>query len=70
MQKYHIPVAIIQEGSTENEKIVFGNVDTIVATAGVERIKSPAVIIIGENVRLHPLYPTAFENSIKKLSQS
>jgi len=60
-----LPVAIIQDGSTEHERIIFGNMDTIVEIARVEKIASPAIIVVGENVRLHPKYPAEFENMIK-----
>lgn len=43
-----LPVMIIQNGSTENEKIVQGTIETIEEIARNEKIGSPAIIVIGE----------------------
>ena len=50
--KAETPVAIIQNGTLPNEKIVIGTVDTIEGLARDANISSPAVIVIGETVRL------------------
>ncbi len=47
------PVAIIQEGTTKNEKSVFGSVKDIVYRAQYAGLSNPAIIIIGEVVNLH-----------------
>jgi len=54
--KHALPVAVIQNGSTENEKVAIGAIDTIVEIVEEKQITSPAIIIIGEVVSLHPLY--------------
>lgn len=46
------PVAIIQEGTTEREKMVTGTVKDIVFKAEYGGFTNPAIIIIGEVVRL------------------
>lgn len=48
------PVAIIQNGSLPDEKVVLGRIDTIVEKAESEKISAPAIIVIGEVVTLHP----------------
>lgn len=48
--KADLPVAIIQNGTLPNEKVVMGLVKDIYAKAQEEQIKSPAVIVIGESV--------------------
>ncbi len=48
------PMAIIQNGTRENGKTVIGTVSSIIEKASEEKITNPAVIIIGEVVRLHP----------------
>lgn len=48
------PVAIIQDGTTANEKIVIGTVRNILFKATYAALKNPAIIIIGEVVDLHP----------------
>ena len=45
------PVAIIQEGTTGNEKVGIGSVSTMVGLAREQQLSNPAIIIIGEVVR-------------------
>lgn len=52
--KIDTPVAIIQDGTTKNEKIVIGAVSNIYAKAAMAGLTNPAIIIIGEVVNLHP----------------
>ncbi|WP_026898900.1 uroporphyrinogen-III C-methyltransferase [Daejeonella oryzae] len=54
--KQRLPVAVIQNGSMEGEKIAVATVDTIVETARDKNIDSPAIIIFGDVVGLHPLF--------------
>ena len=49
--KSSTPVAIIQEGTTEREKIGIGTVETIESVVQTEGLSNPAIIIIGEVVR-------------------
>lgn len=51
--KNDTPIAIIQNGSLENEKIVLGHIEDIVAKAKKEKVGTPAVIVIGEVVAEH-----------------
>jgi len=51
-----LPIAVIQSGSTENEKIAVGIIDTIVEVVEEKKIGSPALIVIGEVVSLHPQF--------------
>jgi len=57
-KKSETPVAIIQNGSLPEEKIVTGTFSTIENLAKENRIQAPAVIVIGEVVRFHPGFPT------------
>ncbi len=54
--KSDLPIAIIQDGTYSTEKIVLGTIDDIEEKAMKSKISSPAVIVIGEVVRLHPDY--------------
>lgn len=54
--KSKLPVAVIQNGSTKDEKIAVGIVDTIVEIVEEKGITSPALIIFGEVVSLHPQF--------------
>jgi uroporphyrin-III C-methyltransferase len=47
-------VAIIQDGTTVNEKIIIGSVKDISFKAEFYQLTNPAIIIVGEVVRLHP----------------
>ena len=48
--KSETPVAIIQEGTTRNEKIGIGTVATIEAKVKEQQLSNPAIIVIGEVV--------------------
>ena len=52
--KGKIPVMIVQNGTKANERFVLGNVDTIDEIAKKEEIGTPAIIVIGKVVELHP----------------
>jgi uroporphyrin-III C-methyltransferase len=54
--KNKLPVAVIQSGTTENEKVAIGIIDTIVEVVEDKKITSPALIVIGEVVSLHPMF--------------
>lgn len=49
--KTNTPVAIIQDGTTENEKIGIGTVASIEYKAKKQQLANPAIIIIGEVVK-------------------
>ena len=52
--KAETPVAIIQDGTTDKEKIVIGKVKDIAFKSQYEGLGNPAVIMVGEVVKLHP----------------
>lgn len=52
------PVAVIQQGSLPEEKIALGTIETIVDEVNENDLKNPALILIGEVVRLHPKFRT------------
>lgn len=54
--KNKLPVAVIQSGSTKKEKVAVGIVDTIVDLAAEDKISSPALIVFGDVVSLHPQF--------------
>ena len=70
--KNETPVAIIQNGTTQEEKIVIGTVKDIAFKAQYEGLENPAIIMVGEVVRLHPSQlantisanPNIFTNSL------
>ncbi|GGG75016.1 uroporphyrinogen-III C-methyltransferase [Parapedobacter pyrenivorans] len=48
------PVAIIQNGSTPDERMLIAEVDTVLASAETQQVAAPAVIIIGSAVARRP----------------
>lgn len=55
--KSDTPVAVIQNGTLPTENVAIGNISTISEEAKELGIKSPAVIVIGEVVKLHKYFP-------------
>ncbi|MBO9151240.1 uroporphyrinogen-III C-methyltransferase [Chitinophaga sp. GCM10012297] len=49
--KTNVPVAVIQNGTTDQEKILTGKVSGIAAEAEAQGVGNPAVIVIGEVVK-------------------
>lgn len=64
--KGNVPVAVIQDGSLPTENAAIGSIDTIVEAVRQEKIKSPAIIVIGEVVRKSPqsAFTLALENHL------
>lgn len=48
------PVAVIERGTTSVERVVVGRLDDIAQRAVAAAIRSPAVIVVGDVVALHP----------------
>lgn len=64
--KTDTPVAIIQHGTTKDEKLVIGSVKDIFFKAESENISNPAIIVVGEVVKFHPsLLKTTVEEQTK-----
>jgi uroporphyrin-III C-methyltransferase len=51
--KAETPVAIIQDGTTSKEKMVIGRVKDIAFKSQFAQLTNPAIIIVGEVVKLH-----------------
>jgi len=49
--KQELPVAVIQNGTTKDEKVGIGTISTIQKVIAEKQLTSPAIIIIGEVVR-------------------
>ena len=60
------PVAIIQEGTTENEKIGIGTVASIESKAKEQQLSNPAIIVIGEVVAHHENIVKVTEELVEK----
>lgn len=51
--KGNLPIAIIQNGSLPNERVVLGNIDNIIQKSERSLIGVPAIIVLGEVVAKH-----------------
>ena len=54
--KFELPVAVIENGSSQEENVVVGIVDTIEELIAEKNIKSPALLVFGQVVSLHPQF--------------
>lgn len=54
--KERLPVAVIENGSAKNENIIVGVVDTIAELVTDHKISSPALLVFGDVVSLHPAF--------------
>ena len=52
--KANLPVALIQNGTLPDENVAVGTIQTIEEIVAKRKIGSPAVIVAGEVVKLHP----------------
>jgi uroporphyrin-III C-methyltransferase len=57
----NLPVAIIQNGTKENEKKVVGTISTIKKLVEEQQFSSPAIIIIGEVVKYSTTFTYCFQ---------
>ncbi len=50
---HNLPIALVQQGTTDNQKVVTGTLDTLPALINNQEIKAPTIIIVGNVVTLH-----------------
>lgn len=60
--KSDVPTAIIQNGTTVNEKIGLGTISTIEGVVAQQKLSSPAIIVIGEVVRESSKFHSFYQN--------
>ena len=60
--RHNLPAAVVQNGSSADEKLVVGVVETIESLVKQQNVKAPALLIFGEVVSLHP----SFKNLVKQ----
>lgn len=68
--KNEVPTAIIQNGTTKNEKLGFGTIDTIEDVVSQKKLSSPAIIVIGEVVKESAKLRAFYENIHSELLNS
>ena len=61
-KKSDVPTAIIQNGTTKNEKLGLGTVSTIEEVVINNKLSSPAIIVIGEVVKESAKLSSFYEN--------
>ena len=61
-EKGDIPTAIIQNGTTKNEKLGLGTIDSIVEVVERKELSAPAIIVIGEVVKKSNKLKSFYEN--------
>ncbi|WP_104381923.1 uroporphyrinogen-III C-methyltransferase [Sphingobacterium sp. HMA12] len=61
---HHLPIALIQNGSLPNEKVVLGAIDNILDESTEKRVGVPAIIIIGEVVAKHRSFQQIKEKAL------
>ncbi len=66
--KPNLPIAIIQNGTRENEKLGIGTIANILEVVVKEGLKNPAIIIIGEVVKHRAALKEAANTYIQELS--
>ena len=60
--KQDIPIAIIQNGTTKDERIGFGTIDTIGQVVVEKQLSSPAIIVIGDVVKQSPKLASFYQD--------
>jgi uroporphyrin-III C-methyltransferase len=66
--KAQLPVAIIQNGSTEQQRFGIGIAQNLPAIAQEKNLKNPAIIILGEVVRFHETLSQVAKNYTQNTS--
>ncbi len=64
--KENVPTAIIQNGTTKNEKIGVGTIDSILEVVETQKLSSPAIIVIGEVVKHSAKLRSFYEEILQK----
>ncbi len=62
--KANTPTAIIQNGTTKNEKIGMGTINSILEVVKKQNLSSPAIIVIGEVVKENTKWRSFYEELV------
>ncbi|WP_121441002.1 uroporphyrinogen-III C-methyltransferase [Alkalispirillum mobile] len=49
----HHPAAVVEQGTTRSQRVLIGSLETLPRRVAAEGIKPPALLIVGDTVRLH-----------------
>jgi uroporphyrin-III C-methyltransferase/precorrin-2 dehydrogenase/sirohydrochlorin ferrochelatase len=47
------PVALVQQGTTQNQRVIITDLQALEQTVAREAVKPPTIIIVGQVVQLH-----------------
>jgi uroporphyrin-III C-methyltransferase/precorrin-2 dehydrogenase/sirohydrochlorin ferrochelatase len=47
------PAALVEQGTTENQRVHIGTLSTLAEIVEREKVKAPTLIIVGDVVKLH-----------------
>lgn len=64
--KGELPVMVVQNGSTDQERAALGTINSIECEVQRKKISTPAIIVIGEVVGLHPELKSDLKTLITK----
>lgn len=64
--KGELPAMIVQNGSTDQERVALGTINSIECEVQKKKISTPAIIVIGEVVGLHPELKSELKTIIAK----
>lgn len=64
------PVAIVESGWTERQRVTIGSLETIVEQAERIGVANPAVIVVGDVVRVSPYAPSSFRSPMTGIPRS
>jgi uroporphyrin-III C-methyltransferase len=62
--KNNLPVAIIQNGTRDNEKVGIGTVDSIEKVVEEQSLKNPAIIVLGEVVQHRAIMDSLLKDAL------
>ncbi|RLK46553.1 uroporphyrinogen-III C-methyltransferase [Microbacterium telephonicum] len=65
----HCPVAIVEDGYGERQRVTIGTLATIAEQAADRQVRSPAVVVVGDVVGLSPYAPPEFRDEAARLQR-
>ena len=64
------PVAVVEDGFGPRQRVTVGTLATIAAQAAERGIRSPAVVVVGDVVRISPFAPAELAASALEVSDA
>ena len=67
--KEHTPAMVIQDGTLPNQRMVFGPLSELPSKVQEQKIGTPAIIVVGQSVSLHPEFIIQLSEKISNASR-